>query len=195
MFKSQNGNTVRDRRRVHINKKLYAEIMTHVLYNTLSTHCKCIGTPQKLLFSQSWDFFFFYILCVSPRFDLDLWYLMSDLTGVKIGEIWRNKFGGYLRLLILLHKVARGLKPIPADTGWETGNPWTNCPWQAATHTCTLKLPINPTCVSLDCGREPEYLEGSHADISSWKMTVLTTPLMGDNEQQMFKRKYLPQLI
>ena len=73
--------------------------------------------------------------------------------------------------------VAGGLEPIPADIGRRRGTPWTGRQSIAGlthrdrqpftltfTPTGNLESTINLTCMSLDCGRKPEYPEKTHAN-------------------------------
>ncbi len=70
-----------------------------------------------------------------------------------------------------------GLEPITADTGRGQGTPWTCSQFIARLTyrdkqpftltfkpTGSLESPINLTCMSLNCGKKPEYQEEIHAD-------------------------------
>lgn len=71
--------------------------------------------------------------------------------------------------------VVAMLESIQAILGWRRGTPWTGHQFvtgprqgdkQASTLTCTppynLELRVNPTCMSLNRRRNPEYQEGTH---------------------------------
>lgn len=68
--------------------------------------------------------------------------------------------------------VEGALEPNPATVGRRRGTPWTSSPLgqlreankqSTSRVTDNSELPIQPTCMSLACGRNPEYPERTHA--------------------------------